>query len=186
MSRTTTSLALRAMLAIAVSIVTLMPAGAAQAATKQGTTSTEMTVPGFDPEVAKANGFEIRTYPDSTQGPVIPGEMNRDTVVGDCGTAYFQFNDLLDSNAMEISWGFDLSVGPAISLGWSYTAVGPSYSRADSGGEPVYFDRSFDGYFTDYVVEEGLYSGFADMWAVLYDGRICSSADPTDEEYVFI
>jgi hypothetical protein len=81
------------------------------------TTVTAMHVIGFDRDVAKANGFEIRTGADNKEYAVAAGDVSPANVVsGNCGFSYvYEYG--IGNRAIELYTGFSVVRGRSTTAG---------------------------------------------------------------------
>lgn len=128
-----------------------------------------MTVIGFD--VATA-----RKYGHSEAQP-------QNVVGGSCGSSYL----FLDPRprGFFIRTGFSV-IAPAIGYSWAVDGYGPTGFRATWGGG-LLFRTTWDGTASRGNLSPGFYNAIVSSpaYAQLADGRICSSAHPTDSKPVF-
>lgn len=117
-ARLTRPFAAVAVLLAAVGAAVSIPAQASAASVASAPTpqllrsiATPMHVGGFDPAVARAHGYEVRTSPDGTQYPVKSGSsatVTPDNVVsGDCGFSYvYEYG--IGNRAVELYTGYSV------------------------------------------------------------------------------
>ncbi|SDJ83046.1 hypothetical protein SAMN04488074_103321 [Lentzea albidocapillata subsp. violacea] len=104
------------------------------------TYSVGMRIGGFDPEVAKANGYEIRTDEQGRQYSVKLGEVgtqsqNGGRLYGDCGNSWVRVNGIGRRVArLETSWDVIL---PVVAFEWHITVIDTAgVSSQDWGPRP--------------------------------------------------
>ena len=99
-----------------------------------------MVVVGFDPDVARANGYEIGTRPDGTQyaigadtsaAAVSPSQIAlpegvspANVVTGDCGSSYVNLYDV-GTRKYRVDTGFGV-YWPTVAYTWSTNVIAPS------------------------------------------------------------
>jgi hypothetical protein len=144
-------------------------------------TTTLMKVTGYDPEVAKANGYEIRTDPQGRQYSVKVGTPTGMTpaneVSGNCGVSWIY----------EVAQGGVIAI--AVSFEWKYwmgdpggvtshTHSGP-LSSTDWHTPPDYWSHLTAGSASSWVDTSG------HAWAILNDGRVCVGGNASDHTTIF-
>lgn len=85
-------------------------------------------------------------------------------VQGNCGYSFFWIRNL-NPGRINLSWGFGNLCFLATSYQWSYSVVGPSYSRSDSGGGTLWFRREQQNTYNGPRGGLGWYNGCANVWA---------------------
>lgn len=144
--------------------------------------SVPMTVVGFDPEVAAANG-----YP-TTPPPVEPsdGEVSiQGSVFGNCGFSYVELYDAgVRRYRMDTGFGLNSS---AVSYDWSVRVTAPGYDRTWNYGGGLWFRSTWTnadaydtiprGAWTSAIVTRGE--------ATLANGQICRTGQPTDLQAIY-
>ncbi len=146
--------------------------------------ATPMRVGGFDPAVARAHGYQVRTAPNGTQYPVKPGSaasVTPDNVIsGNCGFSYvYEYG--IGNRAIELYTGYSV-IGSVYQWYWQV--------RLDDRGGSSY--RNFAGganagiWQVDQVIG-GLTRGGARALVISYNsvaflnnGMICFSGGPSD------
>ncbi len=175
--------------AAAASLVAAPPVSASTGATGpvHAVTAT-MKIHGFDTDVAKAHGYEIRTAPDGRQYSVKIGSSDTltpdNTVEGDCGISYI-YEYGIGNRAVELYTGFQIN-WPGYYFYWRV--------RLDDRGGSSY--KTWSGAIPDFggtvwqvdVVVGGLTRGGArasvlspQSIAVLDNGGVCYSGGPYDD-----
>lgn len=167
-------------------VAALMTAGAAgtASAAPQTTRSVEtaMTIGGYDPAVAEAHGYEIRTTTSGLQYSVkkgtAPSEVStQDIVHGNCGSSWV-YETAQGGLRVWLETGFNV-IAPVTQSSWNVTLV-------DRGGRSNQPYPSWTGgpYWASNRYAGGLTAGPASAtvnpgsFAVLTTGAICYSGSP--------
>jgi hypothetical protein len=147
-----------------------------------------MHITGFDPVVAKAHGYVIRTNAAGRQYAVKagakPGATPAGIVYGDCGSSWLYYV-ALGSRRVWVYTGFDVTA-PAVYYWWRYWMLdnGGISSHTHSG---IQFSSSWST--TD--TWGGMTAGWSEAWvdassyAVLASGAVCTSAGPSDTTTIY-
>lgn len=100
-----------------------------------------------------------------------------------CGTSYVDIEPR--SGGFDLYTGFTVIV-PAISYSWSARVLGPAYDDGTFWGGGLLNRSRWDGQWLGRQVDfSGDYSALADGFAILNNGLVCSSTNPTDATYIF-
>ena len=137
-----------------------------------------MTIVGFDPAVARANGYPTR----STGGDV----RAQGQVFGNCGFSYVDLYDV-GPRRYHMDTGFGLKLA-AVKYKWSVRITAPSYAKTWKYSGPLAFRTTWtnspDGYdtipvaaYASAIVTTGT--------AILVNGVVCASGQPTDLEAIY-
>lgn len=109
------------------------------------------------------------------------------TVYGNCGSSYITLSEKPNGYPVAMRTGFTV-VAPAIGYDWSASISGPDYFYNYESGGFLAFDSSWNGGHQSSANEaEGFYFAAVDPAgsdAVLWDGTVCYSGGPTDEEFL--
>ena len=156
----------------------LIPAGPALAARSPGADSVvlPLTIVGFDPAVAAANG-----YP--TSPPVFVSPAATDTKTGNCGFSSVSINDV-GVRKYTVNTGFGVPYA-AISYSWAVNVVGPNWNVTHKWGGGLAFRNTWEGTVTNVVSTGGWYTATASGTAVLSNGWVCRSAGPSARETIY-
>jgi hypothetical protein len=180
--------AIRLLGSVALVVVSLVAVPTAAQAAPSGeagitTTTLGMTIVGFDPAVAKANGYEVRTGSDGKQYPVMKGggvSTNvTGTVYGNCGSSYVTLTALGNRKVL-IETGFNV-IAPAYDYSWTvhvidnYGASNKYWGSALNPPRPSWlgtnlFTSSGTGY---------MWAGVTSGVALLTNGWVCYSGNPS-------
>lgn len=143
-------------------------------------------------KVQLANGAVV-PIPQSTEKKVMSRAAQQqavqpnDTVYGNCGSSYVTLTEKPNDYPVAMQTGFTV-VEPAIGYDWSASVAGPDYAHQYEAGGFLDFDSKWDGGYQSSANEpEGWYFAAVDPEAsdaVLWDGTVCFSGGPTDEEYL--
>jgi hypothetical protein len=160
-------------------------AGAAPVTTERAT----MHIVRFDPAVAAANGYTIKTDAKGQQYSVKNGSSEvatpSNTVYGNCGASWVYYNAIGNSSAT-ISTGFALYY-PAVSYWWfvRINDAGGQNNHIWAGGLNSLFGWSA------FKTVPGLSHGLSVATvstassAILANGGVCTSGGPSDIDYVY-
>ena len=160
--------------AVLAAVFVASPAQAGPPATPRSVTIVmPMRLGGFDPAVAKAHGF-------STKSPIKPDN----TVYGECGSSYVKITPTGNAHGL-IQTGFTVDEN-AVSYSWTVHVLDDyGVSNKHWGGTLALRTswvgtNNFHSTGPDWAYVEVTY-GVAVMW----DGDICYSEGPWDNEYLY-
>jgi hypothetical protein len=166
------------------------PAAVAQATAvpPKGAVLVGMKVTGFNAEVARANGYIVKTDAQGQQYSVKPGvaeERAIPVIWGNCGMSWIYYNAIGNSSA-SINTGFSL-YWPAVSYWWfvRINDAGGQNNHIWAGG----LNRLYG--WSAYKNVPGLSHGLSVATvstassAILADGRVCTSGGPSDLDNVY-
>lgn len=133
-----------------------------------------MTVVGFDPEVAAANGY-----------PAVPpvSAFSTDVVTGNCGYSSVSLRDV-GSKKYTVVTGFGVAPA-AVSYTWSVRVTGPKWDKTHRWSGGLALRTTWQGQVTNVVNTGGWYVAKATGTAVLSNGFVCSSGGPVTEEAIY-
>lgn len=132
-----------------------------------------MRVIGFDPAVAKAHGF-------STKSPIRPDN----TVYGDCGSSYVKITPTGNAHGL-IQTGFTVDED-AVSYSWTVHVIDDYGVSNKHWSGTLLFRTSWVG--TNDFHSTGPDWAFVEVTygvAVMWNGDVCYSEGPWDQEYLF-
>lgn len=151
-----------------------------------------MVAVGYDPAVARANGFELRRSPSGQAISVKRGHPTSSgttvplgTVGGDCGYSSVSLSN--PSNlTYKVQTGF-LVYTRAVGYSWSVQVTGPGYARTHKWGGLLRLASSWTGSATATIAprQRGEYFAYASGSATLVNGLICRSNNPADVEAIW-
>jgi hypothetical protein len=109
-------------------------------------------------------------------------------VSGNCGSSYITLSEKANGYPVAMQTGFTV-VEPAIDYSWNADINGPgNYFYGYEAGGALALDSSWEGTYDSPANEpEGIYSALVSpdlSEATLWDGTVCTSGGPTDEEYL--
>ncbi|MGH3932417.1 MAG: hypothetical protein ACRDTF_20855 [Pseudonocardiaceae bacterium] len=187
-----TALMLTAGAAAVATATPVTDSSAAQESSK--TASRPMTIAGFDPAVAEANGYEIRTDAQGRQYSVKRGTLTGaeplseggGRVDGDCGFSFVKINGI-GNNTARLETGFGVRA-PVNAYEWHVSIIDTrGVSTQDWGPVPgpgtpgLTLVRDLPGLATGEVDAQVLSSSRV----MLSDGAFCYSGGPRDTGFVF-
>lgn len=141
----------------------------------------DMVYVGFDPAVARANGYAVaygtdgNPYSIQTQGNVQPYNM----VNGNCGSSWVYLYDIGEKKyRVTTGWASPYS---AVYYTWNAPVGGVNHFFSGS----LAFRTSWQGSRTGYVPIPGWYLASAAGVVTFSNGHICASDGPLDTEAIF-
>jgi hypothetical protein len=159
------------------------------AAVPDGAVQVGMRVTGFNAEVARANGYIVKTDAQGRQYSVKPGAAGERAAIpviwGNCGMSWVYYNAIGNSSAT-INTGFSL-YWPAVSYWWfvRINDAGGQNNHIWAGG----LNRLYG--WSAFKTVPGLSHGLSVATvstassAILADGRVCTSGGPSDLDNVY-
>jgi hypothetical protein len=161
----------------------LISAAPASATTSQGADTVElpMTIVGFDPKVAAANGYPT-TAPSAARGSLSTLD-DTGIVTGNCGSSFVTLKDV-GVRKYTVITGFGVPYA-AVSYSWSVNVVGPNWNKTHPWGGGLAFRTTWEGTVTNVVGTGGWCSAKASGTAVLSNGWICKSGGPIANETIY-
>jgi hypothetical protein len=184
-------LAITALMAVALPLTLLSATAASAAAAPSAPASAQvvktvvpMHIIGFDPAVARAHGYVIRTDSHGRQYSVKAGTkagiIPRSVVYGDCGDSFlYYFN--LGNRTVAVNTGFDVNF-PAVYYWWKYYMVdkGGTSSHTHSGGLLLADSWSTRDQWGGMTPGPSYAFVAGNSYADLADGAVCTSGGPSD------
>lgn len=142
--------------AIALESGIISPSVSAQPASAKKTVESPMKIVRFDPAIAKANGYEIRKFPDGREYSVKKGtppvssptqlrtlSPGGGSIGGDCGTSWVRFNGT-GNVAARLDTGFTLNT-PAVGYSWQVSIIDQGGVSTQSWGGPLAVRQEWSG-----------------------------------------
>lgn len=151
-----------------------------------------MVITGFDPEVAAAHGYEVRTNAAGQSVTVQAGEptsagtvIPNGTVGGTCG-----YSSVFLSNPWSLQYKIDTAFytySPSVAYGWHVLVTGPGYSRTHNWSGLLALAHAWTATATGNIAlnQRGEFYAYASGQSTLWNGLICTSNHPTDIEGIF-
>jgi hypothetical protein len=156
-----------------------------------------MTVKRFDPDVARAHGYEIVPLADGRlrsvpiDGPAGVSGASQNVVNGDCGESWILlFDEVGTRGRYDIDTGFRV-IGPAVDYKWMVhveKAGAPRRNRNHPGGRPLNGRTAETLSIKGPSFGEGRHRATivpTDSFVILANGAVCYSGGPSDEAYIY-
>ncbi len=152
-------------------------------------TTMPMTIAGFDTKVAAAHGFAIRTdskgrlvsvpVTASAKASVSPNNME----TGNCGSSWVYIYDV-GVKKYRVDTGFGVQTS-AINYTWYVNIVGPHYDITPHWQGGLAFSTVWSTSYYGTVSYGGTYSAKAWGQATLWNGSVCVSMGPIDNQAIY-
>lgn len=187
---------------VAICLTFLVPTGTSQAAVSATGVRLPMTVVGFNEQIANAHGYKIirdadgRPIASVRKGFQVPMDapatkegLSRsvspsNVVEGPCGESYFWMTPTGAAYQVDVTTGFSV-VGEIYAWEWiTYYSDGVSNTNKNWIGDAAGSEINLSYIYTAHGHTTIVGGASTSSYALLFDGRLCSSGGPFDSQVV--